>query len=176
MADLDFHPLIKIAHKHFAMKGQDSLHGLGHWGRVLENGMRLAPLTGADPQVVALFAIFHDCKRENDGADRFHGPRAAKFIYEIAPYHLGFLNQQQVGTLAKAVAGHTNCRESSDPTLGTCWDADRLDIPRIGSEDNRVLIDPYYLSTNAAKTPEILDWAQERAEQARVPTFVTPHL
>ena len=173
---MDFHPLIRITRAHFAMKDEDSLHGLGHWGRVLENGMKLAPLTGADPDVVALFAIFHDCKREDDGPDRFHGPRAGKFVYEIAPYHLGFLEMKQISLLAKACHGHTNCRESSDPTLGTCWDADRLDIPRIGSEDFPYLIDPFYLSTNAAKQPEILAWAQERSSQAQVPNFVIPYL
>ena len=176
MPELDFHPLIRITRAHFVMKDEDSPHGLGHWGRVLENGMKLAPLTGADEVVVALFAIFHDCKREDDSRDHFHGPRAAKFVYEIAPYHLGFLDWKQINTLAKACHGHTNCRNSIDPTIGTCWDADRLDIPRIGTEENPYPVDPYYLSTDAAKTTEIREWSHERASQVQVPNFVISYL
>src|SRR6185369_16204086 len=35
-------------------------HGISHWARVLENGLRLSTETGADPNVVSLFAVFHD--------------------------------------------------------------------------------------------------------------------
>ena len=36
------------------------IHGVAHWARVLENALRLAPDTGADPEIVTLFALFHD--------------------------------------------------------------------------------------------------------------------
>ncbi len=42
-------------------------HGLSHWARVWENGLRLAEATGADPTIVRLFAIYHDSCRLNDG-------------------------------------------------------------------------------------------------------------
>ena len=41
----------------------DGDHGVAHWARVLDNGLRLANVTGADIEVVQLFAVFHDCKR-----------------------------------------------------------------------------------------------------------------
>lgn len=174
MPEIDFHPAITIAIENFALNGQDSIHGLGHWGRVLENGMRLAPLTGADPLVVALFAIFHDCKRESDGGDLQHGPRAALFVRDLTSDLA--LSAEQRDLLIKACAGHTSRLHSTDPTIGTCWDADRFDMPRIGDEDYRVLIDSYFLSTAAAQDPDIREWAQIRAEQAQVPTFVIPYL
>ena len=40
-------------------------HGIVHWARVLENGLRLAEATGANVEVVTLFALFHDCRRVN---------------------------------------------------------------------------------------------------------------
>ncbi len=46
------------------------IHGVSHWGRVLETGMMLAEKTSADIQVVDLFALFHDSCRENDGRDQ----------------------------------------------------------------------------------------------------------
>jgi uncharacterized protein len=44
----------------------DGLHGIAHWARVMEKGFRLAEETGANVQVIRLFAVFHDSKRVND--------------------------------------------------------------------------------------------------------------
>jgi uncharacterized protein len=42
-------------------------HGPAHWARVLENGLRLSGQTGANARVVQLFAVLHDCRRQNEG-------------------------------------------------------------------------------------------------------------
>ena len=44
-------------------------HGVVHWARVLENGLRVAEANGADREVVALFALFHDSRRVNEDQD-----------------------------------------------------------------------------------------------------------
>ena len=49
----------------------DGDHGVAHWARVLENGLRLAGETGANVEVVRLFAILHDSRRVNEAI----GPR-----------------------------------------------------------------------------------------------------
>ncbi|MGC3969150.1 MAG: hypothetical protein QM775_17830 [Pirellulales bacterium] len=36
-------------------------HGVLHWARVCENGLRIADVIGADREIVTLFALFHDC-------------------------------------------------------------------------------------------------------------------
>lgn len=54
-------------------------HGVVHWARVLENGLRLAEETGANVEVVQLFAVLHDSRRQNEMTDPEHGPRAADF-------------------------------------------------------------------------------------------------
>ena len=41
-------------------------HGVGHWARVFENGLRLAEETGAIVEVVSLFAVLHDSRRQNE--------------------------------------------------------------------------------------------------------------
>jgi HD superfamily phosphodiesterase len=38
-------------------------HGVAHWARVFENGLRLAEETGAKVEVVELFAVLHDSRR-----------------------------------------------------------------------------------------------------------------
>jgi uncharacterized protein len=50
----------------------DGHHGIAHWARVLENGLGLAGETGANIEVVRLFAILHDSPRINEGTDPDH--------------------------------------------------------------------------------------------------------
>jgi uncharacterized protein len=70
--------LIKVIRQQFPL-AWNGLHGAPHWARVRENGLRLAPLTGANPKVVELFAFLHDSRRGNNDDDPGHGPRAALF-------------------------------------------------------------------------------------------------
>src|SRR3954464_15368877 len=63
-------------------------HGVAHWARVLENGLRLAEETGASVSVVSLFAVLHDSRRENDMTDPEHGWRAARFAEELRGTHI----------------------------------------------------------------------------------------
>ena len=69
--------LVEMVQKEFVLH-LEGIHGLSHWLRVRGNGLRLAELTGADPDVVELFAFLHDSKRFSDGADPEHGRRAAE--------------------------------------------------------------------------------------------------
>jgi uncharacterized protein len=60
-----------------------SFHGSAHWRRVERNGLVLAPRTGAVVEVVRLFAVFHDSRREQDGWDSGHGARAADYAASL---------------------------------------------------------------------------------------------
>lgn len=53
----------------------DSVHGPDHWRRVERNGLLLATRTGAIVEVVRLFAVFHDARREHDDWDDRHVPK-----------------------------------------------------------------------------------------------------
>ena len=53
-------------------------HGASHWARVLFNGLILSELTGADRDIVVMFALFHDSRRVNDLHDPLHGKRGAQ--------------------------------------------------------------------------------------------------
>jgi uncharacterized protein len=168
MQELVHAPLIELVRRRFVLD-DDSIHGICHWGRVLENGVRLAEMNGADVEVVALFALFHDSCRENDKTDPMHGPRAAKWIREIASTLP--LSDIQVDLLVAAVAGHTNKLHHKDVTVATCWDADRLDIGRTGC-----IVNPVFLNTKAACLPETLAWAQQRGMEGHVPDFINQYL
>jgi uncharacterized protein len=123
-----------------------SLHGPSHWARVEANGIELAQSSGADEWVVRVFALLHDCCRENEWTDPEHGPRASAFARQLRKTLLGGLSDTMFDALCIAMEGHDRGRTSTDPTIGTCWDADRLDLWRVGT-----VPDSKYMSTAAGK-------------------------
>jgi uncharacterized protein len=141
-------------------------HGVAHWARVLENGIRLAEETGAHIEVVQLFAVLHDCRRTSESTDHDHGPRAAEFAGTIRG-RLFDLPEAEFRLLHRACAGHTHERTHPDATIRTCWDADRLDLGRVGITPH-----PSLLCTEAAKDRRMLVWADGRAGMGVVPELV----
>ena len=122
-----------------------SIHGLAHWARVERNGVWLAGRCAADVSVVRLFALLHDAMRVNDWHDPDHGPRAANLATSLGPERLG-ITVAALDLLCRACDGHTRGRTAGDPTVGACWDADRLDLPRAGITPR-----PRFFSTRAAR-------------------------
>jgi uncharacterized protein len=128
-----------------------SIHGPDHWRRVAEGGLLICEQTpAANPLLVFLFALFHDCRRENDGGDRHHGPRAASYARSLNGSLL-LLPVSDLDALAEACDGHTRGLVHTDPTIGACWDADRLDLWRA-----RITPHPRFFSTEAARHPGLL--------------------
>ena len=138
--------------------GPDSVHGPSHWRRVEENGLLIARHSGAIEPVVRLFAVFHDSRREHDGWDDAHGRHGAAFAARLRGKWFD-LPDYEFALLEYACTWHTHGRTISDPTIGTCWDADRLDLGRVGKQP-----DPIYLST---ATGRVL--ASGRADRAASP-------
>jgi len=131
--------------KQFSL-GHSSIHGPDHWEKVYENGVMLAGKTsGADVLVVKLFSLLHDCRRENNHYDPDHGRRAAENLEQINE-ELLHLSDDQLALLEQACAGHADGFTSSNPTIGCCWDADRLELPRAGIKPKA-----RFLSTAAAR-------------------------
>lgn len=142
------------------------LHGLGHWARVLENGTRVAESSGGDVAVVQLFAVLHDARRHDDGHDPDHGPRGADLAREMRG-RLFELPDDSFDRLVTACEQHTHVRSHPDVTVQCCFDADRLDLGRVG-----IWPDVRYLSTPAARESELRAWALERSQRGVVPDFV----
>ena len=136
--------------------GKDSfLHGEGHWRRVAAAGLALLPETpGADPVVVFLFALFHDSMRFNDGHDPQHGPRGAALAGDLRGEAFD-LEDAKMGVLGLACEEHTNGGVDPNPTVGVCWDADRLNLWRVGIRPV-----PRLLSTGAARNGGRIMWAR----------------
>jgi len=143
------------------------LHGVTHWARVYENGLRLAPATGADEQILLLFALFHDSRRTNEGWDEGHGRRGADYAAGLRGRTFD-LTPSAFDLLYHACAFHTDGLTDGDPTVQTCWDADRLDLPRAGIHPS-----PDRLCTPAAQQLETIAWAADRSLRRMVPTLVS---
>jgi uncharacterized protein len=148
----DWHHAIEEVQKKFLLD-IEGIHGLPHWSRVLINGLRLAKDTGANTRVVLAFALFHDCQRENDGYDPDHGRRGAEYgrlMREWVPV----LSDVEFDLFYEAAAYHSDGFIDGDITVQTCWDADRLDLYRVGTRPQ-----PERLCTKAAKNPDMIEWA-----------------
>lgn len=126
-----------------------SVHGYKHWNQVYENCLSIAArhdyalLRDEIKIFFFCFAMLHDVARENEYADPEHGPRAAALVAE-----LDFLPVQADlrDVLLEAIEWHTNGIRHNNLLVQICWDADRLDIGRVG-----IVVDERYLQTKAAK-------------------------
>jgi uncharacterized protein len=138
-------------------------HGLPHWARVLENGLRIAEDAGADTVVVALFAVFHDACRTNEGWDHGHGRRGADLAARLRG-DVFRLDDDRFDLLYFACAHHTDGLTEGDPTVRSCWDADRLDLGRVHITPN-----PRRMATDFAARLDVIEWAEGRSRGGYVP-------
>jgi uncharacterized protein len=124
------------------------VHGERHWLAVAAAGLDLCELTpAADPVVVFLFGLLHDCRRITEtAADDDHGRRAAQLARQLVRDGALGLDDARLDLLSRACREHTAARTTANPTLGACFDADRLNLWRVA-----VAPSPRLLSTTAAK-------------------------
>ncbi len=146
--------LIQVIRKQFVLEW-NGIHGVPHWARVRENGLRLAEVTGAKRHVIELFAFLHDSRRLHDGSDPQHGKRAAAFVTELAGTAFQ-LEPEELELLVTACSKHSDGLVTGDITVLTC--SDRLDLGRVGNRPR-----PELLCTTAARDPVVLAWAYERS-------------
>ena len=163
---LDLKPIVDAILEDYALPW-GGIHGLPHWARVLENGLRLAKETQANIEVVQLFAIFHDSRRVNEGIDDGHGQRGADLALRLRG-GLFDLPDDDFDLLYAACVRHTDGETDADITTKTCWDSDRLDLGRVG-----ICPDSIRLCTEAAKRYDILKWADGRGCFEVVPEIVS---
>jgi len=145
----------------------EGIHGVAHWARVAENGRRLAEITGAHKDTVTLFAYLHDACRETLEWDPLRGVRAADLARRWRGTYFD-LPAHEFDLLYLACARQSDGLLEADITLQTCWDADRLEIGRVG-----MMIIPSRLCTEAARDPELMDWADRRARHNVIPPWIT---
>lgn len=115
-------------------------HGPSHWNRVQLHAQNAARSRGIDPLVPTLFAWVHDSQRENEDWDPDHGARAAAFVLDRREDLFGFLNDKQIEDLRCACDLHSAGQTHGNATVQCCWDADRLDLWRVGIEPDPIFL------------------------------------
>lgn len=124
---------------------ESHVHGPDHWARVERNGLYIGQQVDADLEVIKLFALFHDSKRQNDNIDPGHGKRGAEYAKTLRN-RLFEISDKQFDCFYNACRLHTRQIHTKDITMGVCWDSDRLDLGRIGMDPSSK-----FLNTEIAK-------------------------
>ncbi len=131
---IDYQPIWDEVMSKFRL-GLGSIHGYDHWTTVQGYGVKIARADDATMSVVKLFAILHDSCRLDDNTDPEHGPRAAEYAKEMRG-RLFDIGDEHFDRLYYACKWHAHGMISKDTTIGACWDADRLDLGRVGIVPN----------------------------------------
>jgi uncharacterized protein len=139
------------------------IHGPAHWSRVRRFGALLAEgeaLPDAARSCVEIFAWVHDLAREHDGGGNEHAIDGAVYIDQVVPAVFGALLPDQMAALRSAIRYHSDGMTAQQAfeagllpavawqpkllvaTVACCWDADRLDLPRVG-----IVPDARFMST-----------------------------
>ena len=133
--------------REFAQKGWKlgEMHGLPHWQRVERNGILLSSVDGRireeiNIKVVRFFAYLHDKCRIDNWKDIEHGVRAADMLLTIKDTILKDFTDEEFSLLERACRFHTTERRTGNPTIDVCFDADRLDLGRVGIVPNPKLM------------------------------------
>jgi uncharacterized protein len=83
---------------------------------------------------------------------------ASDFAQFLVASGVLLLEDNELELLTIACRWHSHGSVLDDVTVSTCWDADRLDLERIGIKP-----DPERLCAEAAKRNDILEWAYRRS-------------
>ena len=169
MSLLDRHRCTRIVHKalavvrpQFRLDFHHGVHGVPHWSRVWFHGRHLAHAVDVDPAVLAWFAYLHDSRRHNDNRDPEHGSRAADFAVQLRHERvITELDNAVFERLVEAMRLHSDGHTEADAAIRACWDADRLDLWRVG-----IRPEPRYLCTPHARKAPVMSRANRMAEAA----------
>ena len=82
------------------------------------------------------FVYLHDKCRLDNWTDIEHGVRAADMLSTIRNTILRDFTDEEVSLLERACRYHTTEHRTGNPTIDVCFDADRLDLGRVGIVPN----------------------------------------
>ena len=88
------------------------------------------------------FAYLHDKCRLDDWEDLEHGVRAADMLQTLRETVLRDFTDEEVALLERACRCHTTEHRTGIPTVDVCFDADRLDLGKVG-----VVPNPMFMAT-----------------------------
>ena len=146
---------IAFAREHFRLDWT-GIHGAPHWSRVRLNGLKLGNYYGVDTEVIGGLPSYTTLNVVTM-TKTAHGERAAVLADRLNKTYMK-LSADRLLLLQTACMFHSDGEQLGDPTCMVCWDADRLDLGRVGIEPN-----PDKLCTRLAKDPDFIDECWRRS-------------
>jgi uncharacterized protein len=139
--NVDFHDLWQLVAGQFHSPGY-SVHGPDHWRRVERNGSCLQPAPEPISRSFVYSLSFTTVAAVNDGGIKVTVHVGAEYAATLrgVAYEL---SDDRFEILHYACVWHTDGDHHADPTIATCWDADRLDLGRVG-----IIPSPEFMSTD----------------------------
>lgn len=120
-----------------------NIHGIPHLRRVAVTAGRIAASIGEDIESAVVAGFLHDCARNDDGGGTRHAHDSAVLAKKLLSMFYPHLDAIR---LYDAIAQHADGITTKDLLIACVWDADRLDLRRLGIEVN-----PDLLSTSIAR-------------------------
>lgn len=124
------------------------IHGPIHWMKVYRNCQDLHVMeygkqaSEKDDWFYWCFSMLHDCCRASDYADPAHGIEAAKLVpTDGDPFNVALERAIKLHTMGQCMDADA---ELGYELIAICWDADRLELPRVN-----IVPDPKLMSTKA---------------------------
>ncbi len=149
---------LNLVKPQFRLNINHGWHGIAHWSRVWRNAKELCEAEDVDPTVPCFFSFLHDSQRFDEGSDIHHGARAVQWIQQLYTKRKLNIRASDFHMLCEAIHGHSHGGTEAFPVVQICWDADRLDLGRVGMIPN-----PKYLCTEHAKKPDTIRRAYARS-------------
>lgn len=119
------------------------IHGFSHLRRVAAVAGRIAAAAGEDIESAVVAGFLHDCARRHDGGGVDHAHDSAALTRKLLARFYPHLDAVR---LCDAIARHADGETTEDMLAACVWDADRLELRRLGIE-----VDPDLLSTEIAR-------------------------
>lgn len=126
-------------------------HGPRHWRDVARIGFTLGRSEELDSDrldAVFIFAVLHDSQRKSELVDPRHGHRAAQILHRLLDDKVieegdWFIDLDYALSFHESGEHVAKVQHQDGPKqIGTCWDADRLTIGRVG-----IITSVEYMST-----------------------------
>lgn len=106
-----------------------NIHGIQHLRQVAYLSGRLAYLLNLDYKTAILAGYLHDCARNNDSDGNSHAHESAWLAKKIIETNWSNID---IGKIFNAIYYHADGLNTDDPFIGCIWDADRLNLVRLG--------------------------------------------
>ena len=120
----------------------EGVHGLEHLRRVALSAGVLAKQVGADVESCVVGGFLHDCARTGDESGTAHALHSAIQARVILDKHYPHLDAY---TILFAIQFHADGKTTGDPITACIWDADRLDLQRLGRTIDKNLLSNGFL-------------------------------